>query len=76
VQSGLLYKVRTEIETRLGARVEERTFEDYRDLNGIKLPYLITNHYMEDQSQFKIAEIQTNIDIDPSRFEPPVTNGH
>jgi len=75
VQSGLLYKVRTEIETRLGTRVEERTFEDYRDLNGIKLPYLITNHYMEDQSQFKIAEIQTNIDIDPSRFEPPVMNG-
>jgi hypothetical protein len=73
VQSGLLYKARTEIETWLGTRVEEKTFEDYRDLNGIKLPYLITNHYMEDQSQFKISEIQTNIDIDPSRFQPPAT---
>jgi len=71
VQSGLLYKVRTEMETRLGTRVEEKTFEDYRDLHGMKLPYLITNHYMEDQSQFKISEIQTNIDIDPAKFEPP-----
>jgi hypothetical protein len=73
VQSGLLYKARTEIETRLGTKVEEKTFEDYRDLHGIKLPYLITNHYMEDQSQFKISEIQINIDIDPARFEAPAT---
>jgi len=71
VQSGLLYKVQTETETWLGPRVEEKTFEDYRDLNGMKLPYLITNHYMEDQSQFKISEIRINIDIDPARFEPP-----
>ena len=73
VQSGLLYKVLTEIETRLGTRVEEKTFEDYRDLNGIKFPYLITNHYMEDQSQFKISEIRIDPDIDPMRFEPPAT---
>ena len=73
VQSGLLYKARTEIGTWLGTRVEEKTFEDYREVNGIKLPYLITNHYMEDQSQFKMSEIQINIDIDPSKFEPPAT---
>jgi len=73
VQSSLLYKVSTEVETWLGPRVEEKTFEDYRDLNGLKLPYLITNHYMEDESQFKISKIQINIDIDPARFEPPAT---
>jgi hypothetical protein len=76
VQSGLLYKVRTETETRLGTRVEEKTFEDYRDLNGLKFPYLITNHYMEDQSQFKISEAQTNIDIDPVKFEAPASKEH
>ena len=73
VQSGLLYKVRTETETRLGIRVEEKTFEDYRDLNGLKFSYLITNHYMEDQSQFKISEVQINIDIDPAKFEAPAS---
>jgi len=72
-QSGLLYQARTEIETRLGIRVEEKTFEDYRDVNGLRLPYLISNHYMEDQSQFKISEIRINIDIDPARFEPPAS---
>jgi hypothetical protein len=73
VQSGLLPKVRDEISTRLGTRVEEKTFEDYRDVNGVKVPYLITTHYMEDQSVFKISEIQINIDVDPARFEPPAT---
>ena len=76
VQSSLLYKVRTEAATWLGTRVEEKTFEDYRDLNGMKLPYLITNHYMEDQSQFKISEIRVNLDMDPARFEPPTVNDH
>jgi Photosynthetic reaction centre cytochrome C subunit/Domain of unknown function (DUF3471) len=71
VQSGLLYKVRTEFVTWLGTRVEERTFEDYRDVKGVKLAGLITNHYMEDQSLFKISEIQTNIEVDPAKFEPP-----
>jgi len=71
VRSGLLFKARTEIGTWFGPRVEEVTFEDYRDLNGVKLPYLISHHFMEDQQQFKISSIQTNIDVDPARFEPP-----
>lgn len=71
VQTGLLFKAHAEVGTWFGARVEETTFEDYRDLNGVKLPYQIINHFMEDQQIFKISEIQTNIDVDPARFEPP-----
>ena len=71
VQTGLLFKARNEVTTWFGSKVEETTFEDYRDLNGVKMPHLITNHFMEDQQIFKIAEIQTNIDVDPARFEPP-----
>ena len=71
VQTGLLFKARTEVTTWFGPKVEETTFEDYRDLNGVKLPYLISNHFMEDQQTYKISEIQINIDVDPARFEPP-----
>ena len=73
VQSGLLFKARIEVGTWLGRRVEEITFEDYRDLNGVKLPYLISNHFMEDQQLFKISAIEINIDVDPARFEPPAS---
>lgn len=71
VQSGLLQKVRTEIETPFGVRVEEKTFDDYRDVNGVKLPFAITSNYMEDQQVFRISEVQINIDVDPAQFQPP-----
>jgi len=71
VRSGLLYKQRVEIGTWLGTRVEETTFEDYRDVHGVKLAFLITNHYMEDEFIFKIMQIQTNVKVDPAKFELP-----
>jgi hypothetical protein len=70
VQTGLLYKVQTTIETTFGTKVEETSFEDYRDVGGLKLPYLIITHYMEDENLFKISEIQANIDVDPAKFAP------
>jgi hypothetical protein len=70
VQSGLLFKAHTEVGTWFGPSVEETTFENYRDLNGVKLAYRVTNHFMSDQQLFKISEIQTNIDVDPAKFEP------
>jgi Photosynthetic reaction centre cytochrome C subunit len=70
VQTGLLYKVQTTIETTLGTKVEETSFEDYRQVSGLTLPFLIVTHFMEDENLFKISEIQVNIDVDPTKFEP------
>ena len=69
VQSGLLHKVRTEVKTALGNRVEERTFEDYRTIEGVTLPFLIRNHYMEDQSEFRISTVEINVPLDPALFK-------
>jgi len=71
VRSGLLYKQREELGTWLGTRVEETTFEDYRDVHGLMLAFLVTNHYMEDEFIFKILQIQTNVKVDPAKFELP-----
>jgi hypothetical protein len=70
VQRGLLFKDAVTIRTPLGTKVEETSFEDYRDVGGIKLPYLIVTHYMEDENLFKVSEIETNIHVDPAKFEP------
>ena len=70
-ESGLLLKIRNEIETVLGTSVNETTFEDYRDVNGVKMSYLIGNHFMGNQSFGRISTIQTNVSIDPSKFEKP-----
>jgi hypothetical protein len=71
VESGLLVKARTENETRLGTAVTEVTFEDYRDSNGIKLPYSITFHYMTDQVSYQVSDLQTNIEIAADKLDPP-----
>jgi hypothetical protein len=70
VQTGLLYKDQVSVETPLGTKTEETSFEDYRDVGGLKLPYLIVTHYMEDENLFKVSKIEANVGVDPSRFEP------
>jgi hypothetical protein len=75
VQTGLLHKVQTTIETPLGTKVEETSFEDYRDVGGLTLPFLIVTHFMEDENLFKMSEIQLDADTDPARFEPPDSRG-
>ncbi|HYL92739.1 MAG TPA: c-type cytochrome [Alphaproteobacteria bacterium] len=71
-QSGLLYKVR--IETRVasfGVMPTEFVFEDYRDVNGSKMPFSFTNSSPSDRVRIKVSEMQANVPMDPAKFEPP-----
>lgn len=70
VQSGLLYKSRMEETTALGRKVEEQTFEDYRNVDGVMLAFLITNHYMEEESVYRISSAETNVALAPAMFTP------
>jgi Photosynthetic reaction centre cytochrome C subunit len=72
-QSGLLYKRYVEAQTAIGATPSEILFEDYREVNGVKLPFLMTIRTMSNQADYKFSEIQTNVTIDFARFEKPVT---
>ena len=71
-QSGLLNRVYSEISVAgFGIIPRETTFEDYRDVNGLKLPFLVTVRTNDDRVVTKISEMQTNIAIDPAKFDPP-----
>lgn len=72
-QTGLLYKRYFEGRTTLGSNRNEVQFEDYRDVNGVKLPYHITSISTNDRSRFAFTEIQTNVTLDPARFVMPAT---
>lgn len=76
VQSGLLYKSRMEEATALGKKVEEQTFEDYRRVNGAMLAFLITNHYMEEESVYRISSAQVNVPLSPASFSPQNARNH
>jgi hypothetical protein len=70
-QSGLLFRRFAETRTPLGSSPNEITFEDYRNVSGIMLPYLITIRAPNDRAQYKFSGMQANVEPDPARFEPP-----
>jgi zinc protease len=71
-QSGLLYKAHLENRVSgFGVAPVEVTYEDYREVNGVKFPFSITSITTVDRIHLKVSEIQTNLTEDPSKFEPP-----
>jgi len=71
VATALLKGVRVETSTPLGTKVEERRFSDYRLVRGVMIPHLLTAHYMEEQSEVRLATVEVNPAIDAAAFERP-----
>ena len=71
VRTGLLLRRYTESETFLGMFPLQTDFGDYRDVDGIKQPFLI--HWSMPGRVWgrKIAEMKQNVDIDDAKFDPP-----
>jgi len=70
-QSGLLYRAYSENSLADFASAGEVTFEDYRDVNGLKIPFSMTARTPGDRVVLKISEMQINLAMDPAKFDPP-----
>jgi photosynthetic reaction center cytochrome c subunit len=46
-------------------------FADYRDVNGIKLPFRITYAWLNGRDSIVLNEIQTNVPVDETKFGKP-----
>jgi len=46
-------------------------FADYRDVNGIKLPFRITYAWLDGRDAIVLNEIQTNVPVDEAKFGRP-----
>jgi hypothetical protein len=53
---------------RLPVRID---YSDYRDVNGLKLPFKWELKWLDGRSNFEIEEYQTNVAIDAARFNRP-----
>jgi hypothetical protein len=71
VQTGLLLRRYMESETLLGMFPLQTDYEDYRDVDGIKQPFLIRWSMPGRSWGRKIAEIKQNVAIDDAQFNPP-----
>jgi hypothetical protein len=73
VDSGLLVRSLRTVPTLLGPLPEQIEFEDYRDVGGMKLPFLIRTSDVApyDTATRRFTEGRANPPIDEQLFEPP-----
>jgi photosynthetic reaction center cytochrome c subunit len=70
-QTGLLARELRYSETPIGRVPTEIDFADYRDVNGIKLPFRISYVWLDGRDSILISDIKTNVPIDEKKFGRP-----
>ena len=71
VESGLLVKSAATMETPMGDVPAISYFEDYRDLNGRKVPFKMVQEAAGMQQVLTIDGVEENVEIDAATFAPP-----
>ncbi|HYN25480.1 MAG TPA: photosynthetic reaction center cytochrome c subunit family protein [Pyrinomonadaceae bacterium] len=73
-QAGLLLRRTVLTETKLGLDPEQTDFEDYREVDGVTLPFAVQVSYLDDNhfgTTRKFINVNQNIPIDDARFNMP-----
>jgi len=73
-QSGLLLRRVSLTRTALGDDPEQTDYEDYRAVDGVKLPFRITVSYLDDNHYGTariVSEVQQNLTLKDAQFDPP-----
>jgi photosynthetic reaction center cytochrome c subunit len=67
-ESGLLVRLMRSARTPIGRVPTEVDFGDYREVNGIKMPFRVMFAWLNGRDAIQLDQIQTNVPIDPARF--------
>lgn len=71
-QTGLVTRVITVRHLPQGASTFREDFEDFRDADGIKLPFTIHQSGGESEFTIKLEEVHHNVEMDDTLFSKPV----
>jgi photosynthetic reaction center cytochrome c subunit len=71
VQTGLLVRNYTTMQSVIGGFPEDTFYEDYRDAGGVKVPYTVRVVSAEGNQTFKWSQIDANAPADDARFMKP-----
>lgn len=71
VQTGLLLRKYSEAQTVIGQYPTQTDYEDYRDVDGVKLPFVIRWSIPGRVWGRKITEVKQNVPLDDAQFNPP-----
>jgi photosynthetic reaction center cytochrome c subunit len=70
--TGLLLRREVLTKTPLGRYREETDYSDYRDVDGVKLPFTVARMEVNTRYTEKYSEIRHNVPVDESSFRMPV----
>jgi outer membrane lipoprotein-sorting protein len=72
-ETGLLLRRSSSLQTPIGAVPQETNFEDYRDVDGVKVPFTVSVLTVDQGSTatIKYSEIKNNAPVDDSVFSRP-----
>lgn len=72
-ETGLLVRTMTYTASPVGRFVTQFDFEDFRDVEGVKLPFKWTETWLNGKSVFTLTALQPNVAVAPARFARPAT---
>jgi len=70
-ETGLLVRLVRWVDTASGPVPVQIDYSDFRDVNGVKMPFHWLKTWTNGQSDIKLKEIRANVTIDASRFARP-----
>jgi zinc protease len=69
--NGLLIRWNKEIQSQEGPVAAEQRFEDYREVDGVKIPFVVSMTTPQFSFTNKVSEVKHNIEIPESKFTKP-----
>jgi photosynthetic reaction center cytochrome c subunit len=70
-ESGLLLRLIRYAETPLGRNPTQIDYADYRDANGVKVPFRWTLARPGNRFTVQVEQVQQNVPVDDAKFAPP-----
>jgi hypothetical protein len=74
-QTFLLLRTDETAEGEMGTMTQEVYTSDYREIDGVKVPFLLKQHSSFADLVFTITEVKNNVDISDSKFAKPAAAG-
>ena len=72
-QTGLLTRMVRYGASPIGRLPTQVDYADYRDVNGVKLPFRFTFAWLDGRDAFQLNDVKVNVPIDPARFGRPTS---
>ncbi|MGH9747544.1 MAG: c-type cytochrome [Candidatus Acidiferrales bacterium] len=71
MHSGLLLRITHQIESPLGALPLETNYDDYRDVDGLKIPFTLRVTRVDGTTTYRWQQMDANVPLDARQFEKP-----